>query len=299
MRTDNAIVGVNFTKLDTPVIKYTDFLSTKVPINTVNNLFVFAARDAYRALKDDKGETEAKKMIKAIIKNMDETFTPQYEHVKNVKNHAEAGIFIQRLYHFFNITDTDLIIMGKKKGSHGTINKSVIRHIPANTLIIPEKSERKLDKIVISLDLADKSENNLKKALDFCALVSGSPEITVLHIGKVLKISEIAAILGESNELGVNEFKKFFKDYNNDVKNNFKNFIKNFRKKYQVPDFKVKVIGETGKPYHGLMNYIKQGKTDLVIMGTKSHSLFDAILLGSFAEKIIDKNDIVPMLVIR
>ncbi|RLD91270.1 MAG: hypothetical protein DRJ09_01530 [Bacteroidetes bacterium] len=299
MKTDHAIVGVNFSKLDTPLIKYVDFLSTKIPIKTVNNLFIFTARNSFDALQKDAGKEEAERMLKSIKTKMDETITPQYKNIKHVKNYAEAGLFVQKYFHQINRKETDFVIMGKENGSHGSMNKVVVRHVPAQTLIVPELSKHKLSNIVITLDQTDFSKHILQRALDFCNLVSGKPTITCLHVGHMPSHAYLTEMFSESHQLSTREFKKIYENYSSDLKESFENFINESIINYHGTKLNIKFVGETRKPYRGLLNYIKTNETDLLIMGTKSHSLLDVMLLGSFAEKIIAKNNEVPMLVVK
>jgi len=298
MKTDNAIVGISFTKLDTTVIKYVDFLSTKIPIKTVNNLFVFTARNSYNVLKN-RNKKDGELMMDSIKLKMDETITPQYKNVKHIKNHAEAGLFVQKFYHQFNRKETDLVVMGKEKGSHGTMNKFIVRHIPSQTLIVPEDSKHKLKNIVIALDQTELSKKILHKALDFCSLISGSPTLTCLHVGHMPSHAELSEMFGETHQMNVNEFRKIYDEYTKDLKESFENFVIKNSEHYNGSELNIEFVGETRKPHHGLLSYINNNDVDFLILGSKSHSLLDAMLLGSFAEKIIAKNDKVPMLVIK
>ncbi len=299
MKTDNAIVGINFTKQDAPLINYVDFLSTKIPLKAVNNLFVFTARGVFNALNKNKDNKEGEELLSSIKQKMDNVITPQYKKINKIKNNAEAGLFIQKFYHRFNNHDTDLIVMGKEMGSHGSLNKIIIRHIPSQTLIIPEKSKHSLSKIVIALDQTEYSKKILNKAMEFCSLVSGAPTITILHIGHVPGHAELSEIFGETHQLSPYEFKKVYEAFLSDLKESFENFIHENLKNNNGKNINIDFIGENRKPYHALLNYLKREKADFLIMGSKSHSLFDAVLLGSFAEKIIAKNDSVPMLIVK
>jgi len=299
MKTDNALVGINFSKLDTPVINYVDFLSTKIPLKTVNNLFVFTARNSFSALQKEGSKKDAREMLDSIKQKMRKVITPRYKNIKKVNNYAEAGLFTQNFYHHFSRKETDLIVMGKETGSHGTMNKFIVRHLPSQTLIVPEKSKHKLSNIVIALDQTELSAKILKKALDFCSLIPGTPTITCLHIGHMPGHTELAQIFGDSHQINAKEFRNIYNRYTKDLKESFENFIKEYTPGYNGQKLNIEFIGETRKPHHGLLKYLHSGKADFLIMGSISQSLFDAMLLGSFAEKIIAKNDIVPMLIVK
>ncbi len=299
MKTDNAIVGINFSELDNIVINYVDFLSTKIPLKTVNNLYVFTARESFEALKKDYGNDDAKKLYDSILRKMEEEITPKYKNVKHVKNIVRAGLFVQEYYDVYKKLPTDLIIMGKGKDSHGTMSKFVIRHIPAHTLIIPEEAKTSLKKIVIALDQTDFSVKILHEAVNFCKLIDDDVEITFLHVGHLHSRAELFELFGEVHQLNIEEFNKVYQNYLDDLKGDFINFIKENTKDIDNLNYRIEFIGETRKPHHGLLNYIKADKADFLILGTKSHSLLDTVIVGSFAEKIISHNNKIPMLLIK
>ena len=117
MKTNNPIVGVNFTRIDKPLCEYVDFLSTKIPITTVNDLFVFTARSSFNALQKDTKNEDGKILLKTIEEQMEKKITPYYKNVKNVKSKAVAGLFVESLYKLYNKTDTEFIFIGKDKFS--------------------------------------------------------------------------------------------------------------------------------------------------------------------------------------
>ena len=300
MKPNNLIVGMDFSDLDHKLCKFVDFLSRHLPINHVNNLFVFTARDMFYDLQEST-EKGGDMLLKAFGEKMHQRFDKCFPNIKNVKNHALAGFFVEMFYYQFNKTDTDLIVIGKGKGSHGIMAKYIIRHIPASTLIIPEESKQKLSNIVIALDQTDMSIGILHKAMDFCSLIDPKPAVTCLHIGHLPYYSELGEVAVEDyREFGNTDFKKISEVFFEKQKESFENFIEKNLKGYDNIKPNIEFIGEKRvKPYHALKDYIDSGKADLLIMGTKSHSGFDNFLLGSFAEKMISKNDKIPILVVK
>ena len=301
MKTDNPIVGVNLTQADKPLCAYVDFLSTRLPITSVNNFFVFTARGSFMALQKDTKYKDGKLLLELLEGEMTKKVTPYYKNIKTVNNQAVAGLFIESFYHKFNNTKTDLIFLGKDDRSYGTNAKFLVRHIPASTFIVPAKSKHKLDHILISIDHKEHSKKVLHEALDFCSQIQPSPKVTILHVLARPYIGEPENGIMEDYEYfsyeGMNMLleallKTEKKEFNEFVKQEIKNF----------PDLqikvKVKLITES-KAYYGVKDYMKHHSVDLVIMGTKSHSGFDSHLTGSLVEKMITVNRKVPMLVIR
>ena len=297
MKPDNLIVGVDFSELDNKLCNYVNFLADYLPVEHVNNLFIFTARESYRRLKSQSKE-KANEFLKTLGERMHEKFDNCYPNFKRVKNHALAGLFVETFYHQFNKTDTDFIVIGKKKDSHGINAKNIIRHIPAHTLVVPESAEQNLTNIVISIDISEYSKRILKHALEFCSLLKTKPEITVLHIGHLPYYSELDKGVAEIyKKAGANNAEKAFFE---EQKKDFENFVSENSAGFESLNFKTEFIPEKRvKSYKALMDYINAGKADLLIMGTKSHSAFDVILMGSFAEKMITVNDKIPTLIVK
>ncbi len=300
MKPNNLIVGMDFTELDHKLCKYVNFLATQLPIDHVNNLFVFTARDVFFDL-EKTGDRGGDMLLKSIGEKMHKRFDNCFPNIQHVKNHALAGFFIEMFFFQYNKTNTDLIVMGKKEGSTGIMAKYIIRHIPAYTLIIPEKAKHKLSNIVITLDQTEHSGNMLAKALDFCSQLKDKPVVTCLHIGHLPYYSELGETISETyRHSDMADINSIYNTFFEKRKASFEKFVEEHSKGYEDIKPDIKFIAEKRTyPYLALKDYIDDEKADLLIMGTKSHTGLDSFLLGSFAEKMISINDKVPMLIVK
>ncbi len=301
MKTDNPIVGINFSRIDKTVCEYVDFLSTKIPISTVNNLFVFTARGSFNALQKDTNYKEGELFLKTLKNEMSNKLSGFYKNNIKIKNHAVAGLFVESIYHEFNKTNTDMIFVGKETKAHGMNSKFLIRTIPASTFIVPQKAKHKLGHVLIVLDNTGHSKHLLQKALDFCQKVNPVPKITCLHVVHWAHLAVLDnSIINDYQFYSGTDMNMLIQSQLKREEEDFKVFVKENAKDFENLDIKVKIIEEKGKnAYAAAKDYLDHHRLDLAILGTKSHSGFDAHLMGSFAEGLITVNDKTPLLVIR
>ncbi|NOX45404.1 MAG: universal stress protein [Chlorobi bacterium] len=300
MKINNLIVGVDFSEVDKTLCGHIDFLAQHLPVNHVNNLFVFTAKSTFNALQQSSDNKGGDLMLKAFGQEMHQRFDNCYPHVEKVKNHALAGSFVEMFLHQYHKTDTDFIALGKKNGTDGIMGKYITRHIQANTFIIPENSGKSISNIVIALDLTDFSRKVLHSALDFCSMIDPKPIITCLHIAHLPYYSELSnAIVDCYKQFGSSDFKSVDDVFLDQQKKEFRDFISANSKGYDFPLI-ADVVEETrAKPYYAMREYLDKENPSLLIMGTRSHTALDVFLLGSFVEKIISINNTVPMLIVK
>ena len=300
MKPDNLIVAMDFTDMDKRLCSYVDFLAQHLHIKHVNNLFVFTAKRMFNAMQRNTGNRGGDLMLKAFGRNMHKRFDSCYPHVEKVKNHALAGLFVEMFYYQYDKTDTDFVVLGKKKGSEGIMSKYITRHVPTNTFIIPEESKNAISNVTIALDHSDFSKRILHNALDFCSLITPKPDITCIHVSHLPYYPELGDAVVESyKQFGALDVNSVNDDFFEEQKKRFEDFIIINSGNYNFK-INIKTIFETRpKPFYAVKEYISDENPDLIIMGTRSHSAFDVFLLGSFVEKVISINDKVPMLIVK
>ncbi len=300
MKTDNPIVGINFSKADEFLCKYVDFFATKVPVHTVNNLYIFPLRNLFMDLQQKRHDEAINLLLKTFEEKMGENLKGFYQHIKDVKYFAEAGLLLPTLLRFLENKKTNLIFMGKEKGSSGEMAKMAIYHIPAQIMIVPEKAQHKLKKILVTLDESSFSETVLKMAFDLASKINPQPEITCLYISHLSYFMELEKAIIEGyrsidNKNIIVKSNEIFEE----EKEAFEKFVSDRSRGLNLK-INTKIIFEWRfKPYLALMDYLDENETDLLIMGDRSHSGLNISMLGRFTQKIITKNDKVPMLVVK
>ena len=137
------------------------------------------------------------------------------------------------------------------------------------------------NKIIIAVDGSGASKKAAKKAF-YIAKKTGI-DITVLHVVHVPAIAipatqtgymeDIAISLKKNGELIIDEIEKIGKDF----------------------DLKVKKVLLEGLPDDEIIKFANEN--DLIVMGSKGHSTFGRILIGSISEKVLHHSDATVMIV--
>ncbi|GHB40297.1 universal stress protein [Mongoliitalea lutea] len=183
--------------------------------------------------------------------------------------------------------DVDLIIMGRKErleGS-GSLAKTMAQKAPCSVLFLTEDTNVAVPKkILIPMDFSSHSILTLQ----FAERVSQElgAEVVGMHIYEVpigyyktgKSFEEFATLMRKHAEA---DFQNFLK------KNNHAPIECLFELKTNKG--RAEMIIETGKK-HGV---------DLVIMGSRGRTGSAAVLLGSVAETLVQKNNQVPMLIVK
>ena len=73
-----------------------------------------------------------------------------------------------------------------------------------------------------------------------------------------------------------------------------------FIKKNHHPEFDcLFVLSNKGEPGHLIIEKAKEHHIDLILMGSRGRSASAAVLLGSVAEKLVQVNNEIPMLIFK
>ncbi|MCB0661730.1 MAG: universal stress protein, partial [Saprospiraceae bacterium] len=189
---NQAIIGISFNKEDQHLVEYFDYFSSAVKISSaffvhvmpkIQLFDIYGNGDLPDALE---GGTEINDdVVQKMELQVTSWFTGHYK--MYVEYEARTGDPLEEL-----ITDTkelkaDLLVTGKTstRDWHGIITKNLIRRTVCNTLIIPEKAERRLTHILVPLDFSPNSIRAFQTAL---AIRKASPvpiKISCLHVYEI------------------------------------------------------------------------------------------------------------------
>ncbi|HDO26741.1 MAG TPA: universal stress protein [Bacteroidetes bacterium] len=300
MKTDNSIVGISFSETDKFLCQYVDFLATKIPINTVNNLYLFTARNLFMDLQRATNDKAGKLLLKSFEGKMEKDIKNLYPHIKNVNYYAKPGSFVSTFQRFLQNIKTDLVFIGKGKDSQGAMAKLTVSHIPAHVMIVPEGAQHKLNRILVVMDESGFSKTVLHSTLEISSKINPRPEITCLYISHLSYFIKLENAINEgyqmlkNEELDWNSQKIFEKE-----KADFEKFVSDYSSDFDMKVTAKAVFEARPKPYLALMDYLNENETDLLVMSDRNHSGLNTHILGRFTEKIITVNKKVPMLVVK
>jgi len=226
------------------------------------------------------------RMREDILKQVEETWEkyPSFAYAVEIRE----GKPYQKLLHWLNIKEADLLVIGQKKkpGKSGLTAKRVARTAQTSVLMVPE-IERTFKWILVPMDFSEHSKKALIMAL---AMQAKKPDIsiTALHIVEQPPADFYNQALADSRfrealrEAAVKSFEKLFAT---------------------IPGAERIRLELIDNHYHNpgihIQEFAKKGEYDLILMGAQGHSMLKSMLFGSVTEAVVENNENQLILILR
>lgn len=195
-----------------------------------------------------------------------------------------------KILHWAKVKEADLLVVGKKETSEGSgiTARRVARNARCNILFIPDGSYTEADNIVVPIDFSNHSLHALQLGL----ALKGRREETSIHGIYIVDLppedyytqsrpgTGYRGILMESAKVA---YDGFVRDNNLPAGRIDMAFLENKR--------------------HDIAGHIEdfalEKENSMIIMGAKGHSPFQTFLFGSITEKLAERFNKLPLLVVR
>lgn len=186
-----------------------------------------------------------------------------------------------------NIKETDLLIMGRKKGKtpSDSLVKNLSQKYPRPVLLLPETPPTgQINNILLPIDFSKHSKVSILLALEISKKTNAT--LQCCHMYTVPS--------------GYSKTGKTFEEFATIMLENAKKDFKAFLEENDLPDLLCTFILHDKKDEaDNIMDFAHSIKTDLLIVGSRGRSRSAAVLLGSVAEKLVNSNHDIPMLVMK
>ncbi len=137
-------------------------------------------------------------------------------------------------------------------------------------------------KILCPVDFSDTSMNAANNAIEFASEIKS--EITFIHIIDIQVLQNIGDLSGG----GIDDLDLLIDEE--------KPVLSKLKDECVKRGIKVNTILTRGEPSNMILEAIKEGGHDLIIMGTHGKKGFTRLVLGSMAESVVRKSDIPVLL---
>jgi nucleotide-binding universal stress UspA family protein len=287
----NILVAVDFTSADEVLLRYTELLTKKLDIGQVSFTHVVPRLDFFKTLTAtgkenweivwEINESVTQELIDKVHSSLPE-FNGEID-CEVLEGEPLAELLEKSSQH-------DLVLIGQREhaDNHGILARNLARKTKGNALIIPEKSQTNVRKVLVPIDFSENSGRALQQTIDLAKALNQEVEITVLNVYELPNLSTY--LLNKTPE----QFREMIVE-NTDLA------LDSFLKKY-VPNLKInKAIVEMDLPSigHYIVKYAVRHGMDFIGMGAKGHSTVELLLIGSVAEKVLSYNQQIPVLIIR
>lgn len=207
-----------------------------------------------------------------------------------VKFVVKQGQPTREIMSFADKEEIDLIVLGRKneKKGGGVLINRLARRAGRSILILPKDTKLKIDRILIPIDYSSYSKLALEKAVELSRASSGNNTIITQNVYAVPS--------------GYHYTGKSFEEFGHIMK---KNAEKDFHKFIQEIDMEGVnsendyTLDEDEDVIAQIYQHSKQKDADIIIIGAKGRSTTASLFIGSKAEKLIQMDADIPLIVVR
>ena len=285
------IVCLDQSALDATLVRFASFISKvnqtkKIYFtNVIRNLNIPKdVLEEFPHLIDNMVEERKTQMKEVVEMNFGNSENVEFSFV------VKEGQLSKKILKLAHEKSADMILVGRKVTLPGTgvVSQRLARRASCSLLIIPEKSEPKMEKLLVPSDFSDYSKDALEEAVLIVEKYGGKAEIICQNVFTVpsgyhftgKSYAEFTAIMLMHAEI------------------NFKKFIR----KIDTKSVKIKPVytqDEDDDPVEDILAKAKEIGADSIIIGAKGRTAATALFIGSMAERLIQLNDEFPLLVTR
>ncbi len=284
------LVAVDGSELDSSLINFAKYITETSVTDTI--YFVNVLRHLHIPPEVEK---EFPNMLENAIndrklqleKSVKKTLGDIPVKVEYVVEHGQPGKRLLAMTEKYNI---DLIIAGRKselKGSNVLVQR-LTRRATCSLLIVPEKSAPYPLRILVPIDFSKYAQNALEQAIIMASRTKDEVEILCQNVYNV--------------PAGYHYTGKTFEEFQDIMKNHASRNFEQFISEINLLDQKVNAeytLDKDEDPVADIYEKAINAKVDLIAIGAKGRTASTALFIGSMAERLIQMNDTIPMLVIR
>ena len=215
-----------------------------------------------------------------------------FETPPGVDMHIEVveGKPFQKLVHWIEVKEIDLLIVGHKQASEGSgiVAQRVARQNNCHVLFVPAEGNPNLHKILAPVDFSEPSACALRVAEKIASANKGS-ELRALY---VVDMPPADYYMRSFDSDGFREVLR------QSAKTAFANFIKD--QEFDHPAFQEIILDNlNANVAQHIVEYAATMKAGLIVIGAQGHSAFENILFGSVTEKVLARAFDKALLIVR
>ncbi len=196
----------------------------------------------------------------------------------------------QKLLHWAEVKNIDLLIVGNKKESEGSgiTARRLARHSRRHVLLVPDGKTPGLKTILAPVDFSEPSAKSLEAALDLArrqqkAIVHALYVMDLPPSDYYMRPFETEGFREVLREAAQTAFHDFLKDHNVAENEVIKAFADN-------------TLSNTAAHIH---EYARREGAEIIVLGAQGHSPIENFIFGSVTEKLVDEATDCAVLIIR
>lgn len=288
---DKILIGLDQSDMDVDLVKAAAYIcnvSDTKEIYFINVIRDFSMPDELLQEFPDL----LKKGIEDRRAAMEQVISDHFECKKEPKIHyiVEKAQPTKAFMKLIEEEDIDLVLVGRKrdKKGGGIVIHRLARRAGCSLLIVPQGVKESIRTVLVPIDFSDYSLCAMDQAISVASNSSGSVKIIAQN---VYQVPSGYHYTGKSYE----EFAEVMKA---NAQKSYRKFIKNINTKGQNIE-EIYSLDKGEDVIKLIYNTAKKMNADGIILGAKGRSATTALFIGSTAEKLINVDVDIPVMVVR
>lgn len=196
---------------------------------------------------------------------------------------VKTGIPIELLTEKIKEVNAELVILGVHGSSSegkeiGAFATKCIRKLPAEVMIVDEAAGKAFKQITVCIDVHHDSSKIIEDAIHFAYRDMARLDFLHIYCGPW----NTASYLYPSTDFPVN----YIEEYRTSLQHRFDELLRPYTKDLKNLQFNSHLI-ESLNHGEGIIRFIQENKSDLVVLGTHGKSGLLGFVLGSTAERVL------------
>jgi nucleotide-binding universal stress UspA family protein len=285
------IVCLDQTPLDQTLIEYASFIAR---VNQTKKIYFSTVIKNLSIPKEvlEEFPNLIENMINERKEAMEKLVQQYFKEIKGVMISfvVKEGNLSKKILKLAEEKSADMIIIGRKVDLPGTgvASQRLARRASCSLLIVPEGSKPRVSKLLVPSDFSDYSKDALEEAIMIAAKHGGKTEIVCQN---VFTVPSGYHFTGKSYE----EFTEIMKMH---AEINYKKFIRKIDTK-GINITPIYTKDDDDDHVQEIVSKALEIGADGIVIGAKGRTAATALFIGSMAERLIQFNDSLPLLVTR
>jgi nucleotide-binding universal stress UspA family protein len=291
-----ALIGLEMSSMDPPLLKYLHFLQKQLPIAACRFLHVVPEFAPLQWIfsKDDVPLVGEYELNQAFATRMQASIKEHLAPPKDaaIDYHLREGDALDEILSEAQEIAADLVIIGQKsgRGTHGIRARNIARKSNGNVLIVPEESYPRLQSILVPVDFSENAAKALVTALAINAQLTEPAKIIAINVYQMPDVS--AYKISRTPE----QFQKMIEAEHTKA---LDAFIDKYVDEGRKNVFHNLLLQDGSSTAHNILQFANENNFDLIVMGAKGHSRVEQLLMGSVTESLLTHNASIPALIVK
>jgi len=278
----NLLVALDLSDIDKSLLKYTEYLTTILPIKKVFFVHNIKKHEITDLFKEQLEDIDIEQIISDELDDfIGDNFNSSVEYETMISEDQYTESLISYIVSKYSI---DSVVLGNKNSdqSAGVLPSKLVRLLKCQILWVPQMNDPKIDKIWIGTDFS----NSSLRAFEMGYSIQKKSKATVegihvynlpMHFSPYLPTDKIKVKVQDATKKRSAKFKKKL----------------SFSTKINL------VAGRDANVANVMNDMIRSKDVDLLIVSDKGNSSFSPFFIGSVTEELMNQNIDIPIMIVK